>query len=126
MTHPRLSSLTDEEQRYEIAKCKDVLQSILDTKVTAFAYPYGTVRDYNADSVRIVREAGYAVAVSNQYGPVEQSSDRFTLRRINIDATDTLETFAAKVDGRLDALQLLESDLGVYARSALNRLLKTG
>ena len=125
MTHPRLSRLSSTEQREEIVRCKAILEDILGEDVSAFAYPYGTVRDYCAETVRHVRESGFAIAVTNRYGAVETSCDPFTVRRINIDGTDTLETFAAKVDGRLDALRHLENDLGVYARAALNRLLYT-
>ena len=105
--------------------CKRALESLLSESVRAFAYPFGTLRDYDPETLDFVREAGYACAVSNRYGPNVATVDRFTLRRINIDRTDTLATFAAKVDGRLDALSYLESDLGLYARSTLNRLLHT-
>lgn len=125
MTHPRLSSLDSKLKREEIVECKRVLESIVNEPIRAFAYPYGTDRDFDLETVELVREAGYVSAVSNRYGPMLASSNRYTLRRINIDRTDTLGTFAAKVDGRLDALRYLESDLGLYARSTLNRLLQT-
>ncbi len=125
MTHRRLTSLDAETKRDEIVASKQVLESVLRESIHAFAYPYGTGRDFDADCVAIVQEAGFACAVSNRYGPVRPSAERYALRRINIDRTDTLATFAAKVDGRLDALRFLESDLGLRARSTLNRLLHT-
>lgn len=125
MTHRRLSSLDSRSKRDEIVGCKHALESILSESVRAFAYPFGTLRDYDPETLKFVREAGYAYAVSNRYGPNLATADRFTLRRINVDRTDTLAAFAAKVDGRLDALSYLESDLGLYARSTLNRLLHT-
>lgn len=126
MTHRRLSLLDSRSQRIEILGCKRALESLLSERVRAFAYPFGTLRDYDSETSKFVREAGYAHAVSNRYGPNVADADRFSLRRINIDRTDTLATFAAKVDGRLDALSYLESDLGLYARSTLNRLLHVG
>jgi len=125
MTHPRLSSLDSTSKREEIVECKRVLESIVGGPVRAFAYPYGTDRDFDAESIELVQEAGYAYAVSNRYGANRATSNRFALRRMNVDRTDTLATFAAKVDGRLDALRFLESDLGLYARAALNRMLQT-
>jgi peptidoglycan/xylan/chitin deacetylase (PgdA/CDA1 family) len=125
VTHRRLSSLDATSKRGEIVKCKQSLESILSEPVRAFAYPFGTFRDYDSESSEMVREAGYQYAVSNRYGFNLATADRYTLRRINIDRTDTRTTFSAKVDGRLDALSYLESDLGLYARSALNRVLHT-
>jgi len=126
VTHRRLSSLDSTSKRDEILKCKRSLESILSEPVHAFAYPFGTYRDYDSETSAMVQKAGYHYAVSNRYGPNLATANRFTLRRINIDRTDTLSTFAAKVDGRLDALSYLESDLGLYARSTLNRMLHTG
>lgn len=125
MTHRRLASLDLSSKRDEIERCKSTLESILGEPIRAFAYPYGTARDFDAECVAMVGDTGYAYAVSNQYGPNLAITNRFTLRRINIDRTDTIGTFAAKVDGRLDALSYLESDLGLYARSTLNKLLQT-
>ncbi len=125
MTHRRLSSLDSTSKRDEIERCKSTLESILGEPVRAFAYPYGTTRDFDAESIAMVLDAGYAYAVSNQYGPNLATTNRHELRRINIDRTDAIGTFAAKVDGRLDALSYLESDLGLYARSTLNKLLQT-
>lgn len=125
VTHRRLSALDSRSKYDEIVQCKQMLESILGESIRAFAYPYGTTRDFDPETVRIVRGTGYANAVSNQYGPNRPPADRFALRRINIDCTDTIASFAAKVEGRLDALSFLESDLGLYARSALNRLLQT-
>ena len=125
MTHRRLSSLDSATKRDEIEQCKYALESILGESIRAFAYPFGTTRDFDAESVGIVAEVGFAYAVSNQYGPNLATTNRHELRRINIDDSDTIGTFAAKVDGRLDALSYLESDLGLYARSTLNKLLHT-
>ncbi len=60
--------------------------------------------------------------MSNRYGPNRPGADVFELRRIWIDATDTFETFQAKVAGRLDLLAVLDSRAGMFARRALNRL----
>jgi hypothetical protein len=90
--------------------------------VPYFAYPYGTSADYDETSVRFAQEAGCRVACSNRYGYNVAGCDRFTLRRIWIDATDTIETFVAKVTGKLDALSVLDSPVGMFARRMLNRV----
>ncbi|MDZ4857358.1 MAG: polysaccharide deacetylase family protein, partial [Candidatus Hydrogenedentes bacterium] len=122
LTHPRLSQLTAGEQRTEIiGSCRRIAEE-LGKPVRYFAYPYGTSADYDETSVALAREAGCTVACSNRYGFNLSGCDRFTLRRIWIDATDTLETFAAKVEGRLDVLGFLDSRIGMIARRTLNRV----
>lgn len=123
--HPRLSTLDRATQTEEISGGKADLEAILHQPVTTFAYPFGSALDYTAASEEIVREAGYSSAFSNRYGPVRASDAPFTLRRIWIDSTDTLRSFEDKVTGRLDALQLQDSALGIHGRRWLNRWLRT-
>jgi peptidoglycan/xylan/chitin deacetylase (PgdA/CDA1 family) len=122
LTHPRLSHLSPERQREEIVgSCRKIAEE-LGQPVRYFAYPYGTSADYDDTSVALTKEAGCDVACSNRYGYNVAGCDRYTLRRIWIDATDTLETFAAKVEGKLDALGVLDSRAGMFARRMLNRV----
>jgi peptidoglycan/xylan/chitin deacetylase (PgdA/CDA1 family) len=123
LTHRRLSALSDEEQQYEIAESRRLIGAQLATDVAAFAYPFGTAADYTSTTVQLVQEAGFSYAVSNRYGPNPQGACPWTLRRIWIDSTDTIESFQAKVDGRLDRLSLLDSSWGVRGRRQLNRWL---
>lgn len=122
LTHPHLSRISSAEQRREIIDCCSRIADELGKPVRYFAYPYGTSADYNAESVQLVQEAGCSVACSNRYGYNIAGCDRFTLRRIWIDATDTMETFIAKVTGRLDVLCFLDSPAGMFARRMLNRV----
>lgn len=123
MTHARLSRLDSLAQEYEIAECKAVLEDALGHEVAALAYPFGSAADYDAISREIARSAGFDLAVSNRYGPVGEGDGRWDVRRIWVDRTDSVETFKAKVDGRLDALAYLESDWGLRARRGINRTL---
>jgi peptidoglycan/xylan/chitin deacetylase (PgdA/CDA1 family) len=124
-SHPRLSMLDRARQTEEIAGSKQDLEAILGQPVTTFAYPYGSALDYSAESEAIARDAGYQWVCSNRYGPVKPSDVPFNLRRIWIDATDTPKSFADKVSGRLDGLQLQDSALGIHARRVMNRWLRT-
>ncbi len=123
LTHPHLSRLRKEVQREEIEVSGLMLQKVLGHPISAFAYPYGTQRDYNAITMRLVRESGYVFAVSNRYGPNRAGADRWQLRRIWIDASDTLASFKAKVSGNLDLLALFDTEIGLKVRSSLNRFL---
>jgi peptidoglycan/xylan/chitin deacetylase (PgdA/CDA1 family) len=125
VTHCRLSREDEDTQRREIAECRSDIERALGTAPESFAYPYGSTLDYSPSSVRLVREAGYAFAVSNRYGPNSPGADRWALRRIWIDRTDTIESFCAKVEGRLDRLSWFDSPVGIRARKAVNRLLRS-
>lgn len=123
LTHARLSTLTDEEQALEIRECTRILEWELGHGIESFAYPYGSALDYIPKTIELVRDAGYVNAVSNQYGPIRDSSRIWELPRIWIDRTDTLQTFARKVSGSLDILALQDSALGIRTRRVINRLL---
>lgn len=123
VTHPRLARLGEDEQRREILGCACAIADQLGQRPEAFAYPYGSITDYDEVSIRLVREAGFQYAVSNRYGANPPGCGRWALRRIWIDGTDSLETFQAKVAGRLDALALLDTPAGIALRRGLNRVL---
>ena len=123
-THPRLAGLDRDAQNDEIAGAKGLLEQQLGREVASFAYPFGSRADYNDLSVAIAREAGYRQAASNRYGVNTPRTNRFDLRRIWVDRSDTFNTFKAKVDGRLDVLAALDSRAGTAARRLLNRLVQ--
>ncbi len=123
--HPRLATLSPEHQMEEIAGCKADLEAILEFPIRTFAYPYGSALDYDVESVAAVRRAGFELAFSNRYGPVHVDDGPFAFRRIWIDSTDTLKSFEDKVSGRLDALRLQDSALGIRARRLLNAWMGT-
>jgi len=126
MNHPQLSGLSADEQRREISGCKQKLEAVLEAPVEAFAYPFGSALDYTEASREIVRESGYSFALSNRFGVNTRRADRWALRRIWVDRGDTLESFRAKVEGRLDRLAWLDSAVGIRARRLMNQVLRAG
>jgi peptidoglycan/xylan/chitin deacetylase (PgdA/CDA1 family) len=82
MHHPRLAELTPEQQSEEIRGGRNRLESILGRPPRGFSYPYGGRADYNRDSIRLVRDAGFAFACSNFGGPVANREDVFQVRRV--------------------------------------------
>jgi peptidoglycan/xylan/chitin deacetylase (PgdA/CDA1 family) len=124
MTHRRLSQLSEDEQRSEIVDSLRLLRERTGHQIGAFAYPFGSAYDYDAISVRLVCEAGFACGLSNRYGVNGRRCDRWAMRRIWIDSTDDMRTFQAKVDGRLDILSILDSPAGLACRRALNLTLR--
>lgn len=81
MTHPRLSKLSEAEQRTQIETNKQELEELLQTKLCSFAYPYG---DHNQCSKDIAQQAGYQFAVATNSGPLAMHQDKYQIRRIAI------------------------------------------
>jgi peptidoglycan/xylan/chitin deacetylase (PgdA/CDA1 family) len=80
--HPRLSSLSVDDQRAEITQSKRSLEDVLGRAVSTFSYPFGNHADYTAETVRLVREAGFVAACSNFGGVVRHGGDPFQLNRV--------------------------------------------
>ncbi len=125
LTHARLSELGEDAQRREIGKCARVIRKKLGQAPRAFAYPYGSILDYNELSKLLLDEFGFSIAVTNRYGVNYPGCDPLELRRICIDSTDTFDSFQDKVTGRLDPLKIFDTTPAAYARRCLNRLLRT-
>jgi peptidoglycan/xylan/chitin deacetylase (PgdA/CDA1 family) len=99
VTHPSLLAVDDGTAAAEIRDSRHELQGRLGRTVSAFAYPAGL---YSERERHLVSQAGYAAAVSCEPGVNRPDSDRFTLRRRQIDSRDRLLDFRAKVGGGHD------------------------
>ncbi|WP_112478469.1 polysaccharide deacetylase family protein [Vibrio variabilis] len=81
LTHPKLNTLSDEQQRFEIIENKKALEVTLGKSLTSFAYPFG---EHNQASKQIAKEAGYQYAVATNSGPLAFHQDPYQIRRIAI------------------------------------------
>ncbi|MFH0259622.1 polysaccharide deacetylase family protein [Vibrio barjaei] len=81
LSHPKLDTLSDEQQRHEIVENKRALEAILGKNLTSFAYPFG---EHNQASKNIAKEAGYQYAVATNSGPLQFHKDPYQIRRIAI------------------------------------------
>jgi peptidoglycan/xylan/chitin deacetylase (PgdA/CDA1 family) len=99
VTHPQLSSLSEDEQRYEIVESGRQLETIIGREVKVFAYPFGKKCDYDAASVRICREAGYLKAAAAFPGEAHRWTDPFQIPRHFVYNWD-LDTFVYKLKRR--------------------------
>lgn len=82
VSHPILAVLNAQQARAEIVDGKRKLEEITGAPVTLFAYPNGKPgRDYGPRDVELVKEAGFAAAVSTLVGVAHRGSDLFQLPR---------------------------------------------
>ena len=80
--HPILAVTPPEDAWREIHDSKRDLERTLGRTVSLFAYPNGVPsRDYSVEHVRMVREAGFAAAVTTAWGAASDSSDVLQLPR---------------------------------------------
>jgi peptidoglycan/xylan/chitin deacetylase (PgdA/CDA1 family) len=70
VTHPRLSTLPEQQARQEIAGCRERLHERLGLPVRHFAFPYGRKGDCGPREFDLAREAGYVTAATTRKGLV--------------------------------------------------------
>jgi peptidoglycan/xylan/chitin deacetylase (PgdA/CDA1 family) len=88
-----------ETQKRELARAREQLDAWLESpSEVGFAYPFGVPGvDFDEHTARLVRDHGYAYAVSNEQGIVTRASDTYALPRLAVPDTDG-EAFARWLD----------------------------
>jgi len=80
---------------YEILGSKEAIEARINEPVRVFVYPSGK---YTPLTEKVVASANYWVALTTAYGAEETFATRFELPRIRMRGTDTIKTFAAKLE----------------------------
>lgn len=83
MTHALLLDEQGCNQRWEVMESKRTIERELGIPVRAFCYPNGS---YDETTLREVEAAGYACAVTTQWGSNRRGTSPFELRRFDIQA----------------------------------------
>ena len=117
VSHSRLSTLQEHELRAEIADDKKRIEAMLDTPITAFAYPFG---EHTPQTERFVRQAGYTHAFSN--APRFATLDfPMCIPRAPIDEAASIAALRHAVEGGCDVYESMKAVLGVRrAKMAFN------
>lgn len=81
INHPHLASLKKEDQYLEIVKGKKILEGYLNKKIKNFTYPFGTVTDFNEDTIEILKNNEFECACANFNGLISRKTDLYILPR---------------------------------------------
>ena len=122
--HRPVSELDPAEAAREIALSKLRLEERLGREVEAFAFVKGSLADYRPEHASLVQQAGYKLAFTSVSGANGPSTDRFRLRRYNIEPYPA-RTFELVLSGACDLISVKDTVPGAYARRAFNAVLGT-
>lgn len=82
VSHPILSSCAVDRAYEEVAGSREMLESMVRGKVTAFAYPNGVPeRDFGPEHIDMVRRAGYTSAFTTHHGTASIETSQFQIPR---------------------------------------------
>jgi peptidoglycan/xylan/chitin deacetylase (PgdA/CDA1 family) len=70
LTHPSMVRIPREQARTEAEQSRRLLEEVVGKPVTAFAYPYGTLADFDEEVVAILAGSGYDCAFTSQHGAI--------------------------------------------------------
>lgn len=84
MTHPRLSAISEEDQRQEMMEARARLEELTGRPVDFLAYPFGKPGDIGPETPKLAEAAGYRAAFLSQAGRIVPSSPRFALPRLSV------------------------------------------
>ena len=124
ISHRPVAELALDEAAREIAVSKLRLEEALGRPVHAFAYVKGSEADYRPVHLSLVRQAGYELGFTSVSGANGPGSDRFRLRRYNVEPYPA-RTFELVLRGACDLISVKDTVAGTYARRAFNAALGT-
>ena len=110
----------------QLWRSKHELEALSGREVRAFAYPFGTRRDFNAASRAEAERAGYRACFTSQHGAIRRGADQLVLPRIKIEGGDATGVFDRATKGGLDAWIIVDRTLSrLQATDHGRRHLKT-
>jgi peptidoglycan/xylan/chitin deacetylase (PgdA/CDA1 family) len=122
--HRPVSELEPADATREIALSKLRLEERLGREVEAYAFVKGSLADYRPEHASLVQQAGYKLAFTSVSGANGPDSDRFRLRRYNVEPYPA-RTFELVLSGACDLIAVKDTVLGTHARRAFNAALGT-
>jgi len=99
LTHPDLTRLSDTESWNEIHGSGVRLEMVLGRPKNVFCYPGGFAGPREHE---YVRRSGYRYGITTEPGVNHRGTDRYLIRRIQMNQCDRVVDFAAKLEGSHD------------------------
>lgn len=96
LTHPKLTELSEEQSRIELAGSRAMLEQVTGSEVKLFSFPYGSV---NANSIAWCRDEGYERVFITHPRPELSRSNGFVVGRVKADPNDWPLEFHLKLHG---------------------------
>jgi peptidoglycan/xylan/chitin deacetylase (PgdA/CDA1 family) len=94
LTHPDLTAVDAARLREEVAGSREAIRKRFHVPVNFFCYPAGR---YDDTVIAAVQAAGYLAATTTRYG-LAKPSELYTLARLRVNGSDSLQAFAAKLE----------------------------
>ncbi len=108
--HRSLAQLAPAEQQQEAAGSKARIEQELGAAIASFAYPYGTLADFDQASADVLRAAGYRLGFTSQHGAIERGApDWLQLPRVKVEAGDPGWLFPQLCHGALDVWRMVDT-----------------
>ena len=96
LSHQRLSTMSYNDQNFELQKSKDILSEIIGKSVNGISFPHGS---FNEDTIEILQKLKYEYAATSIKGINTISTDKYTLCRNEIISTDSITDVDKKIKG---------------------------
>lgn len=110
-THRSMAKIPLIEAMQEISGSRQRLEDLLGEPVVSFAYPFGTMGDFNDAVAGMLVESGYRLAFTSQHGALIPGLAPMTLPRIKVEGGDPEWLFPLLCDGGLDSWRLVDRTL---------------
>ncbi len=94
--HPIFPQCSAEEVKNEVFNSKEILENNYNISINAIAYPNG---DYCERDIEIVKDAGYKIGLTIDFGFNTIKSDPFRLKRIGVSDNAGIDEIIVKVSG---------------------------
>lgn len=102
LTHRSLTKMPIDDAKNEMFQSRKELEQKLGISVSSFAYPYGTLADFNLPLADSLRSTGYRLAFTSQHGMLRNNLDSMLLPRIKVEGGDADWLFPILARGGLD------------------------
>ena len=100
-THPNLKNLKENDLIEEIIESANYLESILDYKISHFAYPFGSIKTISRKSF-IISKSRFKYCFANIRGGLTESPSKNFLYRQNIDKSMPFFIIKSIIQGKLN------------------------